>query len=399
MTSPPPRPALEHVERDPHARSFFALTPDRILDTVERQGLHPTGRCVALNSLENRVYDVELEPDGGEAPVRLVMKFYRPGRWSRETILDEHRFLAELAAQGLPVVPPVDLAAGSLPAAQGAASAVAPTASAPSLGGGALGTPVTLGETEGIFYAGFPRRRGRPPDELDDDTLRRLGRLLASIHNVGARAGAPHRLSLDPQRALVQSAEELAARGLFPAGVEARYLAAARALAALAAPWLEGVSCIRLHGDCHLGNLLVGVDGIVFVDFDDMIVGPAVQDLWLATPGRDGEALRQRDVLLDGYAELRAFDRSTLRLVEVLRAMRFVAYSAWVARRWDDPSFPRAFPDFHTERYWVEELRMLEEQRDLVERLGRGEDGAPAGGEPEQDLGGAGGEDDPAWKL
>jgi len=353
--------------------TFFALTPDRILEAVESQGLRTTGRCVALNSLENRVYDVELEPRDDAPGERVVMKFYRPGRWSRETILDEHIFLAELAAQGLPVVPPLDLTG--------------------------QGDGVTLRETQGIWYAGFPRRRGRPPEEMDDDTLRRVGRLLAGIHNVGARGPAAHRPHMSPRRALVESAGELAARKLLPAGVEARYLAAARALAELAEPWFSAAASIRLHGDCHLGNLLVGVDGIVFVDFDDMQTGPPVQDVWLLTPGRDEEALRQRDVLLEGYAELRTFDRATLRLVEVMRAMRFVAYSAWIARRWDDPSFPRAFPDFPTERYWVDELGMLEEQLELVRGRDESGGGGPDGDERKQDVGGAGGEDDPAWKL
>jgi Ser/Thr protein kinase RdoA (MazF antagonist) len=357
-------PLLVDVERSVLAETFFALTPERILETVERQGMRTTGRCVALNSLENRVYDVELDVDRAET-VRMVMKFYRPGRWSRDAILEEHAFLAELFAEGIPVVPPVDLGEGR-----------------------------TLGEIEGIFYAGFPRRRGRPPDELDEETLRRLGSLVARIHNVGARTPAAYRLRVDPDRMLVAASQELAARRLMPPPVEARYLAAATRIADLVRPTFGAAPAVRLHGDLHLGNLLAGVDGVVFVDFDDMMAGPPVQDLWLLMPGRDDHARRQRDVFLEGYSELRAFDRTTLSLVEALRAMRFVHYSAWIARRWNDPGFPRAFPDFVTERYWVDELRMLEEQLELVD----GDDDAPPR-ERVPDLGGPGAEDDPAWKM
>ena len=359
VTSPP---LLENVERSALAEMFFALTPERILESVERQGLRTTGRCVALNSLENRVYDVEVE---GAEVVRVVMKFYRPGRWSRDAILEEHAFLAELFAEGIPVVPPLDLGEGR-----------------------------TIGEIEGIFYAGFPRRRGRPPDELAEDMLRRLGNCVARIHNVGARAGATHRPWVDPDRMLVAASQELARRGLMPPSVEARYLAAAARLADVVRPAFGAAPGIRLHGDLHLGNLLVSVDDIGLVDFDDMMNGPPVQDVWLLTPGRDDHARRQRDVFLEGYTELRAFDRTTLRLIEALRAMRVVHYSAWIARRWKDPGFVRAFPDFLAERYWVEELRVLEEQ---VELVGAGDD-APAR-ERVPDLGGAGGEDDPAWKM
>lgn len=353
---------MEDVERSARRETFFALTPERILDSVERQGLRTTGRCVALNSLENRVYDVEL--DGDEA-VRVVMKFYRPGRWSKEAILEEHAFLSELASEGIPVVPPMDLEDG-----------------------------LTLGEIEGIFYAGFPRRRGRPPDELSDDVLRRLGRFVASIHNVGARAEATHRPRVDPDRMLVAASNELAARCLMPPMVQERYVAAAHRIADLVRPVFSAAPAIRLHGDLHLGNLLMAVDDVGFVDFDDMMVGPPVQDLWLLTPGRGDRTDRQRDVFLEGYTELREFDRETLSLIEVLRAMRVVHYSAWIARRWDDPGFPRVFPDFLSERYWVEELRVLEEQVEYVEA-------GPEGPVRERvpDLGGAGGEDDPAWNL
>ncbi len=315
------------------SRAFFRLTPERVLEAVEASGLECTGRCQALNSYENRVYDVELE--GGE---HRVAKFYRPGRWTREQILEEHEFLLELAREEIPVVAPLALPGGE-----------------------------TLGEpSAGIFCALFPRAGGRAPEELDDDQCLRLGRLLARIHTVGAAHPARHRLRLDAAVFGTANLEFLLAGKLLPLELEARYRAAAEALVALAGPPLAAARAQRIHGDCHLGNLLWGREGPFFLDFDDMLTGPPVQDVWLLCPGRDAESLRARDRLLDGYAELRDFDRSTLRLVEALRAFRFLAYSAWIARRWEDPAFPLAFPQFGTHRYWEDETRDLERQLELV---------------------------------
>lgn len=319
---------------------FFALTPERILDAVEFGGRRATGYALALNSLENRVYEVELE-DGA----RLVAKFYRPGRWSKEALVDEHRFLAELHAAEVPVVPPL-----------------------PRDDGDTLGAlPVDGGV---IWFACFDKVRGRAPEELDDAQLRQLGRLVARLHNVGATHAAAARPRLDPATYGAASLRVLLGddplSGFVPPELRARFAAAGQAIVDACARAWPG-EAIRLHGDCHLGNLLWGAQGPFFLDFDDFLHGPPVQDLWLIAPGRDEEAERQRRLLVEGYETMRAFDRGSLRLVEPLRALRILRYAAWIAQRWRDPAFPRAFPDWDDGKSWQRELGELEQQRARVE--------------------------------
>lgn len=327
---------------------FFALTPERILDAVEFGGRRATGYALALNSLENRVYEVELEDES-----RIVAKFYRPGRWSKQAILDEHGFLAELQAAEVPVVPPLAHDDGA-----------------------------TLGElaVEGgvIYFAAFPKARGRAPEELDDDSLLQLGRLVARLHTVGAAHRASARPRLDPEsygraslRVLVG---EDAMSSFVPPELRGRFSDAARAIVdACARLWPAAADDIRLHGDCHLGNLLAGQKresaGFFFLDFDDFCHGPPVQDLWLLAPGRDDDADRQRGLLADGYEQMRRFDRRSLRFVEPLRALRILRYAAWIAQRWRDPAFQRAFPDWDDARSWQRELGELEQQRARVEAI------------------------------
>ncbi|HEX2574324.1 MAG TPA: serine/threonine protein kinase [Polyangia bacterium] len=330
--------------------SFFALTPDRVLDAVEFGGRRATGYALALNSLENRVYEVELEGedrDGARAE-RVVAKFYRPGRWSRAALLEEHAFLAELAEAELPVVPPLDLG-----------------------GGETLGTlPVQAEGGEPIYYAVFPRARGRAPEELDDQQLGQLGRLVGRLHNIGARRPAPARPVLTPESYGQASIELLAQGPWIPGDMRDRYVAVAGALLARCeATWttagLGGAvgEPIRLHGDCHLGNLLWEPrTGPWFLDFDDFLSGPPVQDLWLLAPGHDAEADRQRELIAAGYETMRAFDRRSLGLVETLRALRILRYAAWIARRYEDPAFQRAFPDFTSGTFWHREIQALGEQ-------------------------------------
>ena len=331
---------------DDARRSFFSLTPDRVLDAVEGGGRRATGYALARNSLENRVYEVEFE-DGQ----RLVAKFYRPGRWSGDAILDEHAFLAELAAEEVPVVPPIDLRLG--------------------LGAGSGGPGSTLGELPGnIFYALFPKVRGRVPQELSDGELAQLGRLVARLHNVGGTRPAPHRPTLTPATYGTASLAILVGEAhggpWVPMEFASRYVRAVEEIVRLAAAAWGSVQPIRLHGDCHLGNLLWGTSGPFFLDFDDFLAGPEVQDLWLIAPGHDEEALRQRALLADAYSTMRRFDTRSLRLVESLRALRIIRYSAWIAQRWQDPAFQRTFPDFPEHRYWQNEVRLVEEQVDRV---------------------------------
>jgi Ser/Thr protein kinase RdoA (MazF antagonist) len=262
-----------------------------------------------------------------------VAKFYRPGRWTEEQIQEEHRFLFDLIEAEIPAIAPTPFPDGR-----------------------------TLHEKGGIYYAIFPKVGGRAPDEFSDEQLLRIGRLLGRVHNVGAAHEAKHRLEITPETYGIANLEYLLSRSLVPLEYQRRYESVVRAICSRIGPWFEGIRKHRLHGDCHPGNLLWNQQGPFFLDFDDMLVGPAAQDLWLLIPGRDEEARRQRDLLLQGYEELRSFDRTTLRLIEGLRALRFVHYTTWVARRWDDPAFPIAFPEFGTHQYWEDETLDLEEQ-------------------------------------
>jgi Ser/Thr protein kinase RdoA (MazF antagonist) len=319
---------------------FFGLTPEWVLRAVEAAGLEPTGHVSALTCLENRVYDLRLE--GGR---HVVAKFYRPGRWSRAAILAEHAFLAELRGAEIPVCAPLAFPDGE-----------------------------TLHEVEGIHYAVWPRTGGRAPDEFGDEQLAVLGRLLARIHGVGAAGAAPARPRLAGAEAVLEPLAFLE-REFLPPEVARRYRAAVEQVAALYTDWAADVPVHRIHGDCHVGNLLRGDEGWFFLDFDDFVVGPAVQDVWMLLPGRDAEGARQRSLLVEAYRQFRPFDERWLRLVEPLRAFRFVRFAAWVARRWRDPAFPDAFPHFGTPQYWETETRDLEDQ---VERLLRGAE-VPAG--------------------
>jgi Ser/Thr protein kinase RdoA (MazF antagonist) len=325
------------LEGSSATRFFHGLTPERILDAVESSGLQATGRCLALNSLENRVYDVEIELD--DAPKSpsdrfRVVKFYRPGRWTRAQIEEEHSFLADLAAREIPVVAPETLAGGS-----------------------------TLGEISdlGILYAVFPRARGRLRDEISEDEAAQLGRLVARVHAAGAARPASSRLRLDVATYGRGNLEFLLESGVIPPAYRDRYRALVERVCDRAEPWFDQVDYQAIHGDCHLGNVLWGSEGAMLVDFDDMLRGPCVQDLWLLAAGRDEWARKRRRALVEGYEEMRDFDRLSLRLVEPLRVLRLVHFAAWIARRWEDAAFPRTFPDFGSDRFWVGQMEAIQE--------------------------------------
>jgi Ser/Thr protein kinase RdoA (MazF antagonist) len=312
--------------------TFFSLTPDRVLDAVEVGGLRCTGRCLPLRAFENRVYEVELEDER-----RLVVKFYRPGRWPRETILDEHAFLADLTAAEVPAVAPID-----------------------------LGTGTTLSEIGGIYYAAFPKVRGRSLDELDTENRRRIGRTIGRMHAVGASRDAPQRPRLEVKRYISEPLEVLLAGSFIPEGLVSRYRDVAVRIGEVAAKMLATARVQRIHGDLHWGNILWTPDPLL-VDFDDCLVGPPVQDIWLLARGKSDEARKLREDLLEGYELFREFDRSSLALCEPLRAMRIIYMSGWIARRWSDPSFPPAFPMFRNHNYWNQEY---EELVQIAETLG-----------------------------
>jgi Ser/Thr protein kinase RdoA (MazF antagonist) len=314
---------------------YAGLTPDKVLDAVESVGLRCDGRLQALNSYENRVYQI-----GIEDALPVVAKFYRPGRWSDAAILEEHALVAELAEAEIPAVPALELAGA------------------------------TLNVHGGFRFAVFPRQGGRPP-ELDLPGVREwLGRFIGRIHAIGARAPFRSRPALgvdtfgeEPRRYLLQ--HDFVPPDLLTAwsSVAEQALAGVRRCFRRAGD----VTTLRLHGDCHLGNVLWTDDGPHFVDFDDARTGPAIQDLWMLLSGEREQMAHQLGELLDGYEQFIDLDRRQLHLVEALRTLRLIHYCGWIARRWHDPAFPAAFPWFNTQRYWQDRILELREQIALMD--------------------------------
>jgi Ser/Thr protein kinase RdoA (MazF antagonist) len=330
---------------------FESLTPDRVLDALASVGLYGDGRLMALSSYENRVYLVHLESAAADAvaPPAVVVKFYRPGRWSDAQILEEHAFAAELMAAEIPAVGPL-LLNGS-----------------------------TLHRAEGFAFSVSPRRGGRAPELDDDEVLEWIGRFLARIHSVGERQPFAARPALDLQSFGTASRDWLLASAMIPMDVQSEWQAACTialdliAKTPISTPAIgQNIAKIRLHGDCHPGNILwtptdLPGGGPHFVDLDDARTGPAVQDLWMLLSGDRRQQQRQLGALVDGYEQFREFDRRELALIEPLRTLRLIHYSAWLARRWDDPIFPINFPFFGSSDYWQGQVQMLEEQIEAMQ--------------------------------
>jgi Ser/Thr protein kinase RdoA (MazF antagonist) len=325
---------------------YSRLTPDIVLNALDSLGLHCDGRLLALNSYENRVYQVGLEPplaqDGpGPGQSFVVAKFYRPARWSDAQILEEHAFAAELEAGEVPVVAPRAFAGA------------------------------TLHEFEGFRFAAYPRRGGRAPELDDESVLEWLGRFIGRIHAIGAAKPFLHRPRLDIAAFGEEPREFLLASGLIPEELVAPWEQASKlAMEGVRAAFARAgnVAWIRCHGDCHPSNVLwapasmAGPAGPHFVDLDDSRMAPAVQDLWMLISGDRDSMGRQLGILLRGYEDFAEFDDRELDLVEALRTLRLLHYCAWLARRWDDPAFPIAFPWFNTQRYWQDRVLELREQ-------------------------------------
>ena len=310
------------------------LTPDVVLDALSSVGLHGDGRLLALSSYENRVYQVQLE-DPYEGNDSVVAKFYRPGRWSDAQILEEHSFSVELMAAEIPAVGPLPLAGRS------------------------------LNEHAGFRFSVSPRRGGRRPELDDFEVLEWIGRFLARIHAVGSARPFASRPDMDVQTFAIEPRDWLLAHDAIPLDVQGSWLKQCNEAIAMVEAALQGHPArrIRLHGDCHPGNILWTPDqGPHFVDLDDACTGPAVQDLWMLLSGDRRERNQQLGALVDGYEQFREFDRRELALVEPLRTLRLVHYSAWLARRWDDPAFPPTFPWFGSSDYWQGQVQMLQEQ-------------------------------------
>ncbi len=325
--------------------------PDVVLDALSAVGFEGDGRLTQLNSFENRVFQVMLT-DGSA----VVTKFYRPARWSDEQIAEEHAFSADAAQAEVPLVAPLPLNPPS------AASHVHSVAAAP-----ATLARITRGDADWRF-AVWPRRAGRSPELEDRQVLRRLGSCLARLHGVGAQAPFVHRRTLRANDDAHAAIQQLTSLACLPPDQQAPWeRACAEALGcieALSAGWQP--TLLRLHGDCHPGNLLWRDDGPNLVDLDDACNGPAVQDLWMLLSGEAVEAAAQLEALLDGYQQFRDFDRRELRLIEALRLARMLRHNAWIAQRWSDPAFPLAYPDFGTSSWWSQQAMQLREQAEVA---------------------------------
>jgi Ser/Thr protein kinase RdoA (MazF antagonist) len=329
---PAPRPPVT----DPHP--YAALSPDTVLDAVEQAGHRPDGHLLALNSYENRVYQV-----GVEDAAPLVVKFYRPARWSDEAIQEEHDFAAALAEAEIPVVAPLRGPEGE-----------------------------SLLRHVGFRFALFPRRGGRTPDLDDPDHLEWLGRYLGRIHELGAARAFAHRPLLDVDGYAGTAARLLLDGGWLPPELSHRYRAVTDALLARSHAVFDALSAvrwIRLHGDCHPGNILWTDAGPHFVDLDDCRMGPAIQDLWMLLSGEREERALQLAYLREGYETFHALDPREVALIEPLRALRMIHYAGWLARRWDDPAFPLAFPWFGTPQYWQDHVASLEVQLGALDEM------------------------------
>lgn len=320
---------------DDSKHPYAALTPDCVLDAAASLGLSPSGTLLGLNSYENRVYQIGIDD---AQPV--VAKFYRPARWSDAQIIEEHRFALDLAAREIPVVAPLEFSGA------------------------------TLHRHAGYRFALFPRRGGRAPELEDEKTLEWIGRFLGRIHAFGRSAPFRERPALDLDTHGREPRAWLLASDFIPADLRPSWEAISeQALQSVADCYarVPALKSLRLHGDCHAGNLLWTPDGPHFVDFDDCRSGPALQDLWMLLSGSRESMSLQLGAVLEGYETFCEFDRRELHLLEALRTLRLIHYSAWIARRWDDPAFPAAFTWFGTPRYWQDRILELREQIPLME--------------------------------
>jgi Ser/Thr protein kinase RdoA (MazF antagonist) len=328
--------------------AYESLTPDVVLDALDSVGLIGDGRLMALSSYENRVYQLHLETPAGAGDMAgdvVVAKFYRPDRWSDAQILEEHAFSAELMAAEIPVIGPLEL------------------------------NGTTLNHFNGFGFSVSPSRGGRRPELESFEVLEWIGRFLARIHTVGAARPFTHRPALNLDSFGAASAELLLAGGYLPLDMESRWRQAfdeAMVVAQGVFASAGEVRQLRLHGDCHPGNILWTPEGLPgagphFVDLDDARSGPAVQDLWMLLSGDRAQSTRQLGALVDGYEEFREFDRRELALIEPLRTLRLVHYSAWLAQRWHDPIFPINFPWFGSSDYWKGQVDMLVAQTEAMQ--------------------------------
>lgn len=315
---------------------FTDLTPDVLLDAVERAlDLRLTGFAHPLNSYINRVYELQAQDR-----TRLIAKFYRPGRWSRQALVEEHRFVAQCAEDDIPVVAPLALRDGS-----------------------------TLGDCGGISFAVYPKRAGRAFEPVTDEDWRRLGWVVARLHMVGQREDAPTRVRLLPTASMTADLKQIAAGEFVTLKHRREFVEVTQELLRLVTPLFADVECLRIHGDCHHGNLLDRPgEGLLVIDFDDMAVGPAMQDLWMLLPDRVENSRRELELIVEGYEDFQEFDWQSLRLIEPLRTMRLLYFTAWCSRQTGDLRFEANFPGWGSDAFWQKEIQDLQRQRDAIRR-------------------------------
>lgn len=319
---------------------FDNLTPDEVLNSIEALGHTVTGRQTPMASMENRVYEIEIDNEDAKhvSETFLIAKYYRPGRWSKEQIQDEHNFLFDLQDQEIQVIAPKKYSEESI-----------------------FETP------NGLYYAVFPKMGGRACDEWTDDLLEQMGRLLGRLHNIGKSKVADHRLKLDIETFGEKNLDLISNSGFMPLEFESQYSKIANDIFQASLEFFENINYQRVHGDCHHGNILLNEGRPFLIDFDDMSTGPAVQDIWMTIPGRDQESIIQRSLLIEAYEQMNSFNPRELKLIEPLRALRIIHFSAWIGHRYEDQSFKRAFPSYGTHQYWEQEMAQLREQLRLIE--------------------------------
>ncbi len=319
---------------------FNQLGPEKVLDAIESLGYKTTGRVLQLASMENRVFEVEIYNDESKtiSDNFKIIKFYRPGRWSFDQIKDEHQFLLDLIDAEITAIAPVPYDGETL-----------------------------FKSEEGLFFAVFPKQGGRACDEWTPTLLEQMGRLLARLHSVGRRSEATQRLKLNIENFGKNNLPLILNSGHLPIEYQESYKNICEMIFQTSGPICSHLKLQRIHGDCHHGNILLQNGTPFLIDFDDMSVGPVVQDIWMITPGRDFESIQKRNILLEAYESMSYFDRSQLKVIEVLRALRIIHFSAWIAHRYEDQSFKRAFPDFGTSSYWEKELNDLRMQLSYIQ--------------------------------
>jgi Ser/Thr protein kinase RdoA (MazF antagonist) len=314
--------------------AFHSLTPDRIITLVEKAiDRRCTNLCRPLISYINRVYELETEDSSG-----LVVKFYRPGRWSQDGLQDEHDFLLELAKQEIPVIAPLILRDGT-----------------------------SLGNFDNIHFAIFPKTGGRSYDEYNDDQWLELGRLLGRTHNVGAMHLPKDRLTMAPDKSTRQQVDYILEGSFMDDDMKDRFKDLTDGLINEISPLFHNRKMIRIQGDCHFSNLIYRPDeSFYIIDFDDMVIGPPVQDLWMLLPGYREDSLAEIEIFLEGYEMFRDFDMDSLQLIEPLRAMRYIHYTAWCAHQFAEDGETRVDEDFGSRQYWQTEMDDLEDQLDRI---------------------------------